>query len=244
MRHSSRHSESGLDSSAHGSRLTAHGSPGFTLVGVVVAIAILTILVAAIGPSVYAISQREKETELIFRGRQYARAIVLFQRKFGRLPNSINELEKSKPHTLRKRYKEPMCDCDQWHLIIAGTPDASPPGAIPGLQGTPRPNRTPGSGNQPPSTYTGLFSTTPPPGAGGAAPTPGFPSLFGTPGDQVVGPIVGVRSNVHKRGFKKWRDLEWYDEWRFIAGDADNEMPGGANPVLGGIRGPTPAPRR
>jgi hypothetical protein len=61
-----------------------------------------------------------------------------------------------------------------------------------------------------------------------------------------VRPIIGVRSNVHKRGFKKWRDLEYYDEWRFIAGDADNEMAGGQNqnPVLGGVRGPTPAPRR
>jgi len=229
--------------------VTGRASDGFTLVGVVVAIAILTILVAAVGPSVFAITQRDKENELIFRGRQYARAIVLFQRRFGRLPTSLDELEKSKPHTLRRRYKEPMCNCDQWHVIIAGTPDAAPPGAIPGLAGTPRPNRTPGaggSGNQPPSTYTGMFSRTPPPGAGGggAEPTPGgFPSLFGTPNNQVVGPIVGVRSNVHKRGFKKWRELEYYDEWRFLAGDADNEMTGGMNPVLGGVRGPTPAPR-
>ena len=91
-----------------------------------------------------------------------------------------------------------------------------------------------------------MFSRTPPPGAGGAGaePTPGgFPSLFGTPNNQVVGPIVGVRSNVHKRGFKKWRELEYYDEWRFLAGDADNEMTGGMNPVLGGVGGPTPAPR-
>ena len=92
--------------------MTGRASDGFTLVGVVVAIAILTILVAAVGPSVFAITQRDKENELIFRGRQYARAIVLFQRRFGRLPTSLDELEKSKPHTLRRRYKEPMCNCD------------------------------------------------------------------------------------------------------------------------------------
>jgi type II secretory pathway pseudopilin PulG len=193
-------------------------------------IAVLTILVAAIGPSIYAVVQRDKETELIFRGRQYARAIQLFQRRFGRLPTSIKELAESRPHTLRRRYKEPMCDCDEWHLIFAGTPEATPPGAFnPGLSLTPRTGLTPGFGspNRPPSTYTGLFSTTPPPGSegGGAGqqPTPEFPSLFGTPTTQTVGPIIGVRSSVHKRGFRKWRDLEYYDEWRFLAGDADKD---------------------
>lgn len=218
-------------------------SPGFTLVGVVVAIAILTILIAAVGPSVYSMVQRDKETELIFRGRQYARAIVLFQRRFGRLPMSLKELAESKPRTLRRLYKEPMCNCEEWHLIIAGTPDAVPPGAPGlGLSGTPRPNQTPGSSNRPPSTYTGLFSTTPPPGSGAPEPTSGFPSLFGTPSNQTAGPIVGVRSNVHKRGFRKWRDLEYYDDWRFLAGDADNDSAGMTNPVLGNVpRAPTPS---
>jgi len=222
---------------------------GFTLVGVVIFIAVLTILVAAIGPSVYAVQQRDKEEELIFRGRQYARAIGLFQRRFGRLPTSLKELEKSQPHTLRRRYKEPMCNCDEWHLIFAGTPEATPPGSgQPLLSLTPRLNLTPGFGsspfgttpNAPPSTYTGLFSTTPPPGAGGGAqqPTPEFPSLFGTPTTQTVGPIVGVRTSVHKRGFRQWRGLDYYDEWRFISGDADKDF--GKNQGL--IPGAPPPP--
>jgi type II secretory pathway pseudopilin PulG len=218
---------------------------GFTLVGVVIFIAVLTILVAAIGPSVFAVQQRDKEEELIFRGRQYARAIGLFQRRFGRLPTSLKELEKSHPHTLRKRYKEPMCDCDDWHVIFAGTPEATPPGSGPSmLQLTPRLNLTPGFGssifgtpvpNQPPSTYTGLFSTTPPPGAGGGAaqPTPEFPSLFGTPTTQRVGPIIGVRTSVHKKGFRQWRGLDYYDEWRFISGDADKDFGKGQGPIPG-----------
>ena len=36
---------------------------GFTLVGVVIFIAVLTILVAAIGPSVFAVQQRDKDRE-------------------------------------------------------------------------------------------------------------------------------------------------------------------------------------
>jgi type II secretory pathway pseudopilin PulG len=215
---------------------------GFTLVGVVVAIAVLTILIAAIGPSVSALMQRDKEAELIFRGRQYARSIVLFQRKFGRLPTSLKELAESRPHTVRRLWKEPMCNCDDWHVIIAGTPDAVPPGSRPaGSGGTPT---TPGPGNQPPSTYSGLFSRTPPPGSGETTPTGGLPSLFGTPSTQTVGPIIGVRSNQHRRGFRKWRDLEYYDEWRFIAGDADNEFGHYVDPNL--LRGihftPVPTP--
>ena len=224
------------------SRFPSPGASGFTLVGIVVAIAILTILIAAIGPSVSALMQRDKEAELIFRGRQYARSILLFQRKFGRLPTSLKELAASRPHTLRRLWKEPMCNCDDWHVIIAGTPDAVPPGSGPGA-GLGR-STTPGVGNQPPSTYTGLFSRTPPPGSGETTPRGGLPSLFGTPSTQSVGPIIGVRSNQHRRGFRKWRDLEYYDEWRFIAGDADNEAGHYVDPnTLRGIRfTPLPTP--
>ena len=212
---------------------------GFTLVGIVIGIAILTILIAAVGPSISAIMQRERETELIFRGKQYARSIVAFQKRFGRLPNTLKELAESKPHTLRRLWKDPMCNCDGWHLIIAGTPDAVPPGRSVGAGGIPT---TPGAGNQPPSTYTGLFSRNPPPPSGGAQLTP-TPSIFGDPGTQPIGPIVGVRSNMHKRGFQTWRDLEYYDTWKFIAGDADRDI-GGNYVDPNTLKGPhfTPSP--
>jgi hypothetical protein len=134
-----------------------------------------------------------------------------------------------------------MCNCDDWHLIIAGSPDAVPPGSGPPGAGR---STTPGIGNQPPSTYTGLFSRTPPPGSGETKPTANLPSLFGTPSTHTVGPIIGVRSSQHKRGFRKWRDLEYYDEWRFIAGDADNEFGHYVDPnLLKGIRfTPLPTP--
>ena len=101
-----------------------------------------------------------------------------------------------------------------------------PPGG--GLPGQPRPRTTPGAGgNQPPSTYTGMNPTAPPfLGGGGGAPTP-TPAPFSTGifahDNKTVGPIVGVRSKLHHKALKKWREKEWYDEWRFIAGDADND---------------------
>ena len=228
--------------------------PGFTLVGVVVAIAVLTILIAAVAPTIATVVQRDKEMELIFRGKQYARAILAFQRRFGRYPNKLEELEKIKPRSIRQLWKEPMCNCDDgWTVIIAGTPDAMPMGSgqIPaggGMPGSgPGRSRTPGpsTGNQPPSTYTGGGGQNPPGGggpAGGATPTPA-PFSTGIFGEkpQVVGPIVGVKLDKHTKSLRKWRDKEYYDEWRFVAGDADNDVmqdPANKPPVF------IPTPRR
>jgi type II secretory pathway pseudopilin PulG len=215
-------------------------SLGFTLVGVVVAIAVLTILIAAVAPSIATIAQRDKEIELVFRGKQYARAILAFQRRFGRYPNSLKELEELRPRSIRQIWKEPMCNCDDgWVPIIAGTPEAMPMGAGPqppggGMPGTGLPGpraRTPGpsTGNQPSSTYTGGGQPNPGGSGGGAGggPTP-TPAPFSTGifGEKptTVGPIVGVKIAMHKKALRKWRDREYYDEWRFIAGDADNDL--------------------
>lgn len=231
---------------------------GFTMVGVVIAIAILTILIAAVGPSIATIMKRDKETELIFRGKQYARAIAAFQKRYGRYPNQLKELVEIKPRSIRQLFREPMCNCDDWQVIIAGTPEAMPMGNGPtppggGLPGNPfGPKRTPSpgsGGNQPPSTYTGLQQTPPPflGGGGATQPTP-EPAPFTTGifanhnNPQTVGPIVGVRSKLHDRALKKWRDKEWYDEWRFIVGDADNDDKSWFDP--NSLRGPnfTPSP--
>ncbi len=82
-------------------------------------------------------------------------------------------------------------------------------------------------------------------GGGGSAPTP-TPAPFSTgifgEKPKTVGPIVGVRATLHKKALRKWRDREWYDEWRFIAGDADNDMATlDPNTLRGGSR-PTPSP--
>lgn len=216
--------------------MTGERESGFTLVGVVVAIAILTILIAAVGPSIATIIQRDKETELIFRGKQFARGVLVFQKRFGRYPLSMKELKEAHPKAIRQLWREPLCNCDDgWIPIIAGTPEAMPMGqTLPtrpgsGLPGSGFPKTpSPGAGNQPPSTYTGIGGgPTPPPFLGGGTPpTPTPKSIFddGT-GQQKIGPIVGVRAKIREKALKKWRDKEYTDEWRFIAGDADNDNP-------------------
>lgn len=170
------------------------------MVAVVIFIAVLTILIAAVAPSISTIMKREREEELLFRGKQYARAIALFRRRYGRQPNKLKELYEHRPRTIRKLWKDPMCNCDDWKLLIEGQPDSSP-----FLDQNVDPS------NRPPATYGNLLPT----------PTPGI----GGSGEEVPGPIVGVRSKVHKQGLREWRGRRFYDEWRFIMGDADSDMP-------------------
>jgi type II secretory pathway pseudopilin PulG len=105
---------------------------GYTLVAVAIGIAILTILVAAVGPSIATIMKREREDELIFRGRQYARAIALFQRRYQRFPSTLKEMYDNRPRTIRKLWKDPMCRCDDWKLLIAGAGNQLPGTGVPG----------------------------------------------------------------------------------------------------------------
>ena len=219
---------------------------GFTLVGVVVAIAIITILLAAVGPTISTIIERDREAELIFRGKQYGRAIQAFQKRYGRLPNELKELFKVKPRSIRQLWKDPMCDCDDWEVLIAGTPEAvpmgqgQPPGG--GLPRTPGARRTPGFGSPPSSGFD--LTPTPPPflgGSGSGARTPTPASIFGTPGKK-VGPILGVRTKVHRKALRKWREREYTDEWRFLAGDADNDHQTQVDPNSVRGRNFTPSP--
>lgn len=188
------------------------------MVAVVIGMLILTIVIAGVGPAIGTIGKRDREMELLFRGKQYARAIGLFQRRYGRYPNTLKELLENNPRSIRQLWKDPMCNCSDWYLLILNTPDAIPQGAP---LGGPASAVTPGAVRLPPT------------------PTP-VPSAFGTP--QSAGPIVGVRSKVHKEALQEWRGRKFYDEWRFIVGDADRES-GAFDPnSLQRPPGPQPAP--
>jgi type II secretory pathway pseudopilin PulG len=161
---------------------------------------ILAILIMGVAPSVATIMKREREQELLFRGKQYARAIAIFQKRYGRFPMELKELYENRPRTIRKLFKEPMCNCPDWHVIYQNSPDAlaggTMGGGIVGLQG-----------------------------GGGRVPLTPTPGVFGRSGEtKSVGPIVGVRSNVHAEALTEWRGQKFYDEWRFIMGDADRDV--------------------
>ena len=73
------------------------------MVALLVALSIMGIMLSVALPAWNTRARREKETELIFRGQQYARAIALFQRKYGNAsPPTIDVLITE--HFLRKKY--------------------------------------------------------------------------------------------------------------------------------------------
>jgi type II secretory pathway pseudopilin PulG len=81
---------------------------------------VLLISLSAALPNIYTAGMREREEELIFRGNEYARAIVLFRRQFRRYPTSVKELlQTSGIRFLRREYADPMSRRGKWRFIHA-----------------------------------------------------------------------------------------------------------------------------
>ena len=94
------------------------GQRGYAMAAVLVAIALMSIVMTALLPAWRQQAQREKEAELAFRGEQYARAVMLFRRKFnGASPPTVEALVDGR--FLRKKYKDPITG-DDFQLLYAG----------------------------------------------------------------------------------------------------------------------------
>jgi hypothetical protein len=175
---------------------------GYALLLAVFLAAILLVSTMAASLSVITDGKREKEKEMIWRGKQYVRAIKLFYRKNGRFPADLDDLSKPKIGSirfLRQAYKDPMNKADgTWRFIYVG-PSGQLIGSLkphPLIQlptpGTPGAPGTPASGTASGATsgFGSGSSTTGQPGAPSAPPgtAPGTPgstpgSAAGTPGD-------------------------------------------------------------
>jgi len=94
--------------------------------------------------------QREREEELIYRGKQFMRAVELWQRKFpGTYPTTIDALlSTNNTRFLRKKWKDPITNSDEWRLL-----KVNPDGSISGL------TVLPGSGPLGPSNFGGSSSS-------------------------------------------------------------------------------------
>jgi hypothetical protein len=64
--------------------------------------------------------RREREAELIFRGKQYVEAIRLYKIKYGRYPMKLKEIYEAKPRVIRKPWKDPITDSENWGIIFLG----------------------------------------------------------------------------------------------------------------------------
>jgi type II secretory pathway pseudopilin PulG len=209
---------------------------GYVLLGVLVMVTVMVIALAAIAPAIRTQIKRDREEELIRRGKQYARGIQLYYRKFGRYPNSLEQLENTNNvRFLRKKYADPMTGKEEWKLIRFGQQTARRrPAYLGGAAGAG------GLGG-------GLGSTGATPAASGATnasdisrPLSGSPTLGG-------GPIVGVASTSEKEALKELDGKTHYNEWEFVYDptlDPNARQQPGANPGTGdrGPRGQRPGP--
>lgn len=107
-------------------RKTPSGSTsqsGYALVLVMFFLAMLILLMAEAAPTVLSSIQREKEAEMVWRGKQYTRGIRLYYLKMNRFPTSLDDLTKPKTgiRFMRQAYKDPMNRIDgSWRLIYVG----------------------------------------------------------------------------------------------------------------------------
>jgi type II secretory pathway pseudopilin PulG len=191
-------------------RRLRHGRRGYTLVALIVGMTVMSILIAAVLPMASAEAQRDKEAELIFRGLQYAEGIRTFRKRYGRYPNTLKEMYEVRPRTLRKLWKDPITNSNNWGLItFTGVPLT--------------PDRLGGQGQ-------GALKPTPTPAPTPQAGTFGAP---GNPGDAPPGPVTGVYSTSKKKGYRLFAGRENYNEWRFTEQTLLNQGPTGPTPVKG-----------
>lgn len=169
--------------------------------------------------------QREKEEELIFRGKQYVEAIRLFQQKKpGAFPREFDELLEEK--CIRQLYKDPMTEEGSWNVILLA-PGLPARGAQPARQ------RTSAFGRRPQRSRTGSQR-------GRSSVSQSEPARGGGEGFSVqkvlIAPqealssvdnpqIIGVVSKSTQPSIKIHYQQESYDRWLFYFGQDPTKMP-------------------
>jgi len=222
------------------------------MAALLVAMSIMAIVMTVALPVWHTATQREKEAELIFRGQQYARAVMLYQRRFpGAVPPNLDVLINE--HLLRKKYKDPITN-DDFQLVGAadaialqgpagaGAPGVTPPGS------PPRPGTTTaGSSQRPAATSASPF------GGGQSTMTTNRPgdqiaTAFGRPGagapGTAAGGIMGVVSKSTGTSLRLYNGRNKYNEWVFVATQTSLQAGTGGARGAAGARGrgqqPTP----
>jgi type II secretory pathway pseudopilin PulG len=153
--------------------------------------------------------QREKEAELIFRGKQYVEAIRLFQRKKpGAFPKDFEELIEEK--CLRKMYEDPMVSDGKWNIVLLSQSPLARRTRQPR-----RTSRTPRTAEQ-----TGRTGGR----EGGSvqrvliAPQAALSAIDNPQ-------IIGVVSSSTQESIKIYNDQRSYDKWLFFYGQDPKNMP-------------------
>ena len=181
------------------------------MAALLVAMSVMAVFMTVALPVWNTQAQREKEAELVFRGEQYARAVMLYQRKFANtLPPSVDVLLNDR--YLRKKYKDPITGKDFQLLSGASVQaQAGVPGGNVGGASRPGGQVTTGPGG---STF-GVQN-----GRAGAGTSSGFGLGSGVsagPGGTVPGGLMGVTSTSSAKSLRLYNGRGVYNEWTFVA---------------------------
>jgi hypothetical protein len=110
-------------------RKKMRGQEGYALTLVIFLLALVVIASVAVAPDIITNGRREKEEEMIWRGKQYVRGIRLYVRYYQthggttRFPTSMEDLTKNKVgiRFMRQAYKDPVNAVDgSWRMIYVG----------------------------------------------------------------------------------------------------------------------------
>src|SRR5262245_20055946 len=215
------------------------------MAALLVAMGVIFIVLSTTLPVFSTMAKRERETELVFRGQQYARAVMLFQRKYGNaLPPNLDVLLNER--FLRKQYKDPVTNED-FQLIGPGSPElalaatAAPVVAGRGGAGQQRGGGPPIVQQQQQSPIAQQQQQQSQISGRGVQSNPVAPG-------QAPGGVLGVVSKSKATSLRLYNNHDKYNEWVFTAqqmsvqagaGATGDQAPGGrgGQPLGGGTRG-------
>jgi type II secretory pathway pseudopilin PulG len=196
------------------------------MAALLVAMSIMAVMMTVALPVWKQNAQREKEEELIFRGKQYVHAIALFQRKnVGAFPPNLNVLYEQK--FLRKKWKDPITDDDFVPIPFGQATPGGPGSATPGGQPTAgRGGPQPSQPSSQPTTTAGRSSI----GNSAMNSASSRGSTF-NPATTVGGMgIQGVTSKSKDESIRIYNGRTHYNEWQFVFTPPPNQGRGAQQP--------------
>jgi len=152
--------------------------------------------------------RREKEEELIFRGKQYVEAVRIFQvKKPGTFPRTIEQLVEEK--CLRRPFRDPMNPDGDWNIILLAEPGGQGSSLRPRTGGTSLQAAQASRQEQGPAFSAQRVLV---------APESALSSIRNAQ-------IIGVVSSSTLKSFRTYNDQESYDKWLFFYGQDPKQTP-------------------
>ena len=197
------------------------GEAGYTLALVMVMASVLLVTLSEAVLNWQTAVKREREEELIFRGKQYQRALVLWYAHWSRTlgtpqvayPSTVEALlNTNNKRFLRKEWTDPITD-EEWRFIKVGPNNRPLLTVLPGTAAA-----APGGGRNP----YGSGGSGQSQGSGPQAPAATGQTAYGQTlktqplNSPTIGGIAGVASTSEKESLKTYNGRNKHNEWEFF----------------------------